>query len=112
MSVIISNAFSLNMISIGGITNLEVSPTSLSNIREAIEAAGGFTSVVGHADTAVVFSNILGLEVPYNRVTFSLGKDDILFVGQHKGARLPEGATSLPEGASIEWARVNISKGG
>ena len=111
MSVVIANAFSLNMLDLEevGVTNLQVCQTSPEFIREEIEAAGGFTSIVGHADTAAVFSDFLGLDVPCNRTTFHLEEGVTLFVGQYKGPRLPEGATSLPEGAAVEWAMVVIA---
>ena len=110
MKIAIANAFSLNMLTLEvGITNLQVCPTSPEYIRGEIEEAGGFTSVVGHADTAAVFSGLLGLEVPCNRATFTLEEDVVLFVGQYKGPRLPEGATTLPEGAKVEWAMVTIA---
>ena len=108
--VVIANAFSLNMLDLEvGITNLQVCPTSPEFIREEVEAAGGFTSVVGHADTAAIFSSLLGLNVPCNRATFRMEEGTTLFVGQYKGPRLPEGATSLPEGAAVEWAMVVIA---
>ena len=110
MSIVIANAFSLNMLDLAvGITNLQVCPASTEFIREEIEAEGGFTSIVGHADTAAVFSDILGLDVPCNRATFQLEEGVTLFVGQYKGPRLPEGATTLPEGAKVEWAMVTIA---
>ena len=110
MSIVIANAFSINMLNLEvDITNLQVCPTSPEFIREEIEAEGGFTSVVGHADTAAVFSGLLGLDVPCNRATFTMDEGTTLFVGQYKGPRLPEGATSLPEGAAVEWAMVIIA---
>ena len=108
--IVIANAFSLNMLDLEvGITNLQVCPTTPEFIREDVEAAGGFTSIVGHADTAAVFSSLLGLDVPCNRTTFHLEEGVTLFVGQYKGPRLPEGATTLPEGAKVEWAMVLIA---
>ena len=108
--IVIANAFSLNMLELEvGVTNLQVCPTSPEYIRQEAEDAGCYASIVGHADTAAVFSEILGLNVPCNRATFTLKEDHILFVGQYKGPRLPEGATSLPEGAAVEWAMVVIA---
>lgn len=60
-------------------------------------------SAVGHADTASLFSSLLGTEVPPNRISITLNIWDILLVGQYNGPRLPEGCTTLPEGASIRW---------
>ena len=108
--IVIANAFSLNMLPLeGGITNLRVCPASQEFIRQEIAEASSFSSIVGHADTAAVFSDILGLDVPCCRATFTLEEDHILFVGQYKGPRLPEGATSLPEGSRVEWAMVTIA---
>ena len=110
MAVVIANAFSLNMLDLEvGVTDLQICPASPDVIRQEIEEEGGFTSVVGHADTAAVFSSLLGLDVPCNRATFHLEEGVTLFVGQYKGPRLPEGATSLPEGATVEWAMVVIA---
>lgn len=108
--VVIANAFSLNMMPLEvGATDLQVCKVSPEYIREEIKEAGGFTSIVGHADTAAVFSSLLGLDVPCNRVTFTLEEGATLFVGQYKGPRLPEGATTLPEGAKVEWAMVTLA---
>ena len=108
--VVVANAFSLNMLDIGsGVTDLNVCRIPPEYIREEIAEAGRFTSIVGHADTAEIFSSLLGLDVPCNRATFTLEEDVILFVGQYKGPRLPEGATELPEGARVEWVMVTIA---
>ena len=108
--VVIANAFSLNMLDWDvDVTDIQVCPASPDAIRQEIAEVGGFTSIVGHADTAAVFSSLLGLDVPCNRATFTLKEDHILFVGQYKGPRLPEGATTLPEGAKVEWAMVTIA---
>ena len=105
MTVVIANSFSLKV----GVINLQICPASPDVIRQEVELEGGFTSIVGHADTAAVFSSLLGLDVPCNRATFTLEEGVTLFVGQYKGPRLPEGATSLPEGAKVEWAMVVIA---
>ena len=100
----ITNAFSLNMIAAFpvAVTVEEVS------VEQARVLAADAESVVGHADTAAVFSDVLGLEVPANRATVSLVKGDRLLVGQYRGPRLPEGASQLPEGATIQWLNVIV----
>jgi len=60
-------------------------------------------SIVGHADTARVFSAMLERDIAPNRESVKLKPHQILLVGQYVGPRLPEGATELPEGASIFW---------
>lgn len=62
------------------------------------------TSVVGHADTAAV----LGVEC--NRTNLSLQPGDVLYVAQLMGGRLPEGATTLPDGYSFKFFRVELVK--
>ncbi|MBR3353533.1 DUF1874 domain-containing protein [Candidatus Saccharibacteria bacterium] len=65
-------------------------------------------SVIGHPDTANVVSGILGRPVACNRATIQLGDGDVLYVAQLMGGRLPEGATSLPEGFKISFRKVTI----
>ncbi len=94
----ICNAFSLQM----------VSPEDLPRVRfESIEAPTAdqlqnATSAVGHQDTA----SVLGVE--YNRMNVRLYPGVELFVAQLNGGRLPEGATTLPEGFSFSWVRVYL----
>ena len=98
--IILCNAFSINMLS----GDADITFTRITNPADHLKR--GFTSAVGHADTARVFASVLGVDVPVNRATVSLDGDTILIVGQYKGPRLPEGATSLPVGATIEWWMV------
>jgi len=100
----VCNSLSLNMLSdlTGRIVHEELNET------QARVLAHGATSAVGHADTACVLGNVLGGQVPTNRITVSLNKGDRVLVGQYSGPRLPEGATSLPPGANIKWVAVTI----
>lgn len=112
--MLITNAFSLNMLPAG------VDVASLTFTRLTAEQAGDWVhsethpdlgggaleSAVGHADTARLFSTILGCPVPCNRATVQVGPETRMLVGQYSGPRLPEGATSLPEGAKVEWFSV------
>ena len=103
----LANAFSLNMLSSGyNVFEIIVSRVFAS---EAGEAAVGATSVVGHPDTAAVFAGLLGREVACNRASVTLASGDEVLVGQYSGPRLPEGATSLPERARIDWLLVKIN---
>lgn len=98
------NAFSLNMIT-GSCAILveEVGPAVARSLAQGCESA------VGHADTARVFEAELGTPVPMNRTNVTLRKGDTALVGQYSGPRLPEGATTLPEGATIKWFSVTIA---
>lgn len=99
----IINAFSKNMIP-GGCRVTFVPLT----LEDAQGYAEGSTSAVGHADTAAVFSGSLGRDVPANRVSVMLSCGDKALLGQYVGTRLPEGATTLPEGATIEWFVITV----
>jgi len=79
-------------------------------LEQARQLAIDCDSTVGHADTAAVFAGVLEVPVACNRVTVSLTDGDKLLVGQYRGPRLPEGATRLPEGATIQWLIVTVSQ--
>ena len=98
------NAFSLNMI----VGNADIVVREVSQ-KVAASLAPACVSAVGHADTAAVFSSVLGVEIPCNRATVALKAGDVALVGQYSGPRLPEGAVSLPEGAAIKWVVVGVN---
>lgn len=99
------NSFSLNMLAElnGSVVFKEV---SLEEARKLL--SGGFESSVGHADTAAIYADTLGMEVPAVRSTVSLKKRDEVVIGQYRGPRLPEGAKVLPEGAAIQWVKLTV----
>ncbi len=100
MKKYLTNAFSIQMLP--GPTTVrfdEINPT---------EVPTDVTSAVGHADTAAVLSDILGFEIPMNRVSVSLDEFTELYVAQLVGGRLPEGSTTLPEGFRFKFFRVKI----
>lgn len=116
MRNIISNAFSLNMF--GG--NVEIPqgdpvfpefPVMTISVKEVTpeEVPSDCMSVIGHADTAAVVGGILGREILVNRTTYTVEPGDTLYVAQYSGPRLPEGATTLPEGAMVKFFRVERS---
>ena len=99
------NAFSLNMID--GNADIIVREISLATAASlAVESV----SAVGHADTAAVFANVLSVPVACNRATVALKYGDVALVGQYSGPRLPEGCSTLPEGAAIKWMAVAVPK--
>ena len=95
MSNYLLNAFSLQMLQ-GDAT---VRFTEVD--RKSLDLSG-MVSAVGHADTAAV------LGVDCNRVNVSLNKRDTAYVAQLVGGRLPEGATTLPEGFSFRFVKVEV----
>lgn len=110
----LGNAFSLGMMDDlhhpNGMTfvrEVRISGETLESAKRWLKE-GPWESCVGHADTAALLSRTLGLDVPMRRVTTSLHEDDQILVAQYTGPRLPEGATSLPEGARIRWFLVEL----
>ena len=97
----LANAFSLSMITSlpAAVRVEEVEPADIPVSAE---------SCVGHADTAVVLSNILGRPVALNRVSITLKEGDVLYVAQVQG-RLPEGTTVLPDGVVMKFLKVSFS---
>jgi hypothetical protein len=98
----IANAFSLNMIA-SFPARLSVEEVGLDEARRLAVTA---TSAVGHESTAAIFATLLGREVPVARINLRLQPGDALLVGQYVGPRLPDGATALPDGATIRWVVV------
>ena len=103
MKTYLSNAFSLQMLDLAAPHTVTVTPVTV-----AVVAESSFESVVGHQDTANVLTALLGVEVPMNRASVRLQDGDILYVAQITGGRLPEGATTLPEGFAMTFVRVDI----
>ena len=72
---------------------------------------GEWESCVGHVDTALLLTSLLGIDVEMRRVSTSLLVGDELLAAQYNGPRLNEGAVSLPEGAKIRWYWVRVEMG-
>ena len=104
---VVVNALSLNMIE--GDASLIVQGMSIQQVLEAL-AKNEWESAIGHATTAAVVSGILGVDIPYNRVNVELVGNMALVVAQYSGPRLPEGATTLPEGARIVFRQVVLEE--
>jgi len=108
----ILNAFSLNMLSVttAKISTQEVDIETLK-AELCLKDEDGYAiivnSFIGHADTANILSNLLGRTIPMNRESISLGNETVL-VAQYSGPRLPEGATTLPQGAKFVFYRVTV----
>lgn len=105
-NIYLANAFSLQMLDLNEKIGVEISPITAEKAKKIL--SGGFISAVGHNDTANVVSNILEIEIPMNRISLSLTKEDTLIVAQIVGGRLPEGSTTLPEGFQIQFMEVRI----
>lgn len=103
---VLTNAFSLTMLPIEAMNFVRVKKINPNDVPADVESA------IGHQDTAKVVSDILDFEVKPNRVSIKLNENDVLYVAQYTGPRLPEGATTLPEGAILEFFEVTFRKEG
>ena len=113
--MILLNAFSANMLAEFPVS-VRFSEVSAADARLALMCAAEkegeadfIASAVGHADTAAVFGAVLGIPVECQRVNVVLRRGDAAVLGQYIGPRLPEGATTLPDGATIKWLFVEVS---
>ncbi len=99
-----ANAFSLNMM---GPEEAKLLVRQITH-QQAAETAARAESIVGHAETAAVLSDSLGVPVACNRASVSLEVGDVVVVAQYVGPRLAEGATSLPAGATVRFVQVEV----
>jgi len=86
MTVYISNAFSLSMLTPP--TTIKVVEASVEDVKNILTR--GFTSAVGHDATSQIISVQTGIQVPTNRINIKLSAGDVLIVYQLL-TRLPEG---------------------
>ena len=101
-----TNSFSLDNLEV---SNISVHPVTIEKAQDFLDCFRP-ESAMGHADTAAVVSSILNRDVPCNRAPLFLTDKDVVLVAQYRGERLPEGATTLPDGAAIEFVLVGGQK--
>jgi hypothetical protein len=103
----IIDSFYMGMIAHIGDAKIKVKWISKEKARETLRLSSSKTeSYVGDADTAKLFERELQVPVKFNRCTVELEEGELVLLGQYSGPRLPEGATTLPEGAEIKWATI------
>lgn len=100
------NAFSIQMIA--SMHEASVSFKKISYKQAKNLLVGGAESYIGHVDTAAVISSMLGLEIPAQRRFGTLMPGETAIIAQVLGGRLPEGATTLPEGFFIQFFQVTV----
>ena len=115
--MIISNAFSINMLVQEDISirfssiSVEEVVSILIDIDEDFDGSEGIVNAIGHKETDSVVRDQLkkaGFVLREGKrlsVVFAPDMDTShqMLVAQYRGPRLQEGATSLPEGATIVW---------
>ena len=103
MAVIISNAFSFNMISQSE-GNLRFEEIPAEKVKTVL--GDEFVNACGHS--CELINSLTGLTLVKNRINNSLVPGDTLVVCQYVGPRLAEGATSLPDGATMKFLKVTL----
>ena len=102
--IYLANAFSLQMI------QDDESLVWVKNVSQAwtkeLISKWEWISVIGHEDTASIVSSMLGVHVPANRETTTIGQNDMVIIAQVIGGRLPEGCKTLPDNFRIVWKSV------
>lgn len=106
MKFYLTNAFSINMLERGGqdLSFVPVNKNAVCNLLRNEQVI----PAIGHRDTAEIVSRILDTDHNlFNRTDVALMRGETsLIIAQYRGPRLPEGATVLPAGASIEFWQV------
>ncbi len=115
--LILVNAFSLNMLNTDRFTIVGKKIDKEEARRLITDNQDALVPAIGHVDTAFVVCNMLNLgkrltydivQAAEERPTVVLEQGDAVLVAQYRGPRLPEGTTTLPLGANIEfyWLRL------
>lgn len=107
--IILASSFSLKMIDKESPrATLDVFPVSLDDVVSFL-GDFPFKSIVGHPATAQVFSELLGVPIETNRVSYTIKNGDTLVVGLPSGERLPEGKIlSKDEMGVMDWFIVRL----
>jgi hypothetical protein len=104
--ILITNAFSLNML-VSLTANIKTEELTVPQVKEELE--NGYESGMGHSTELI--SEILGMDIPQNRTSNKIQDGESILVAQYVGPRLPEGATELPENASLKFIKVTVTYG-
>jgi len=105
--IIVTNGFSINMLSPGDAARLTIQPISREVARDMLTGSE-FLSIIGHKDLAEVVSSDLGVKITANRVTYTVDGKTAMLICQYRGERLPEGAKKLPKGSNVDYYYVAL----
>lgn len=110
--IYVVNSFSLNMVSQFYHEDrsclVRVSQVDIDMVKLFLK--GKVKNAIGHADTDLLVRKLLedvGYDLPPGE-RMTITDATWLVVAQYSGPRLPEGTTSLPEGAALSWLIVRI----
>ena len=101
----VSSTFFLNMVRTLTSARLDV---RVVGQEEASAYAAQATSAIARQDIAALYSSVLKVSLPAQRVEVGLSTGDRLLVGSVVGERLPDNTTELPAGRTIRWYLVTV----
>ncbi len=110
--IVLGNAFSLKMLPREKTSKLIVIPSAQEEVKGILQRSP-FKSIIGHEGNAQLLSDLLGVEVPVNRETFTLTSEVTLLVGMPSGGRLPEGRVLSKEeleAIQLDWFIVHLEE--
>ena len=91
----LTNAFSLSMIPIKDEETIRIKQITLEDVKKLLSTSE-WRSAIGHESTAHFLTQILEINVPFERVAIKLNRNDKVIVFQLL-SRLPEGKVLSPE---------------
>lgn len=92
-----------------GQVTVHITPINADEIHKECDSLM-VTSAIGDADTAAVVKAELRINVFANRTKpIKFTKGSVYYVARLTGGRLPEGATTLPEGFTLSYSKVVIA---
>jgi len=104
--LIITNAFSLSMLD-GNFSCKRFEKITQQEAAQCFnEYRNNYDSYIGHKDTGSIVADMLGYFGTLwdsTRRSYVDKDGDFILVAQYSGTRLPEGSTTLPQGAKIEF---------
>lgn len=110
MSYYVGSFFSISMIDCMSEEGKNIFIQPILNPKKWVIEKGekNIISCIGHEDTVKLINDKLGTRFPYARINISMVEGDIMLVAQYTGPRLPEGATTLPEGTTLRYYEISV----
>ena len=78
--LVLANAFALSMLPPVKEATVHIRRLTIEEAREIVHSAKEIVSAIGHAGTAAILKELLGVEVPVNRIMVTLEKGTPLLV--------------------------------
>ena len=100
MAIYVGNVFTFGFLSNKDV-DIKSREISWAEFDEVL-ASTDFINFMGHQDVA----HMVGLE--QNRISISVESGDVVYLAQYDGPRLEEGATVLPQGATLVPLKVEV----